>query len=135
MLWAFIFWSQTYLLEEYLSAILKVYLDNECKTLYMCNQSKLMLSIRDCCKLHSHPLLHFWCHYESNTSGMLLLVLHIPGGPQKHRNSQFFSRLCSDALINSYPFSPCWIGHLFLIIITVLTPRSSNLVENFLFYE
>ena len=28
-------------------------------------------------------------------------------------------------------FSPCWIGHLFLII----TPRSSNLVENFLFYE
>ena len=29
-------------------------------------------------------------------------------------------------------FSPCWIEHLFLIIIT---PRSSNLVENFLFYE
>ena len=36
------------------------------------------------------------------------------------------------ALINSYIFSPCWIEHLFLIIIT---PRSSNLVENFLFYE
>ena len=29
-------------------------------------------------------------------------------------------------------FSPCWIEHLFLII---MTPRSSNLVENFLFYE
>ena len=36
------------------------------------------------------------------------------------------------ALINSYLFSPCWIEHLFLIIIT---PRSSNLIENFLFYE
>ena len=34
------------------------------------------------------------------------------------------------ALINSYFFSPCWIEHLFLIIIT---PRSSNLVENFYF--
>ena len=36
------------------------------------------------------------------------------------------------ALINSYLFSPCWTEHLFVIIIT---PRSSNLVENFLFYE
>ena len=36
------------------------------------------------------------------------------------------------ALINSYLFSPCCIENLFLIIIT---PRSSNLVENFLFYE
>ena len=36
------------------------------------------------------------------------------------------------ALINSYLFSPCWIEHPFLII---RTPRSSNLVENFLFYE
>ena len=36
------------------------------------------------------------------------------------------------ALINSYLFSPCWIEHLFLIIIT---PRSSNSVENLLFYE
>ena len=36
------------------------------------------------------------------------------------------------ALINSYLCSPCWIEHLFLIKIT---PRSSNLVENFLFYE
>ena len=36
------------------------------------------------------------------------------------------------ALINSYLFSPCWIEHLFPIIIT---PRSSNLVENFSFHE
>ena len=36
------------------------------------------------------------------------------------------------ALINSYLFSPCWIEHLFLIIIT---PRSSNVVTNFSFYE
>ena len=36
------------------------------------------------------------------------------------------------ALINSYLFSPCWIEHLFLIIIT---PRSSNLVQKLLFYE
>ena len=40
-----------------------------------------------------------------------------------------FSGLCS----NQQSFSsPCWIEHLFPIIIT---PRSSNLVENFLFYE
>ena len=36
------------------------------------------------------------------------------------------------ALINSYIFSPCWIEHLFLFIIT---PRSFNLVKKFLFYE
>ena len=36
------------------------------------------------------------------------------------------------ALINSYLFSPCWIEHLFLLIIT---PRSLNLVKKFLFYE
>ena len=40
-----------------------------------------------------------------------------------------FSGLCSDQQLS---FSPCWIEHLFLLIIT---PRSSNLVENFLFYE
>ena len=51
----------------------------------------------------------------------------IPGGPEITEQSiqsifrtlQLFS-------------SPCWIEHLFPIIIT---PRSSNLVENFLFYE
>ena len=51
----------------------------------------------------------------------------IPGGPKKNGtvDTVHFS-----GLINS--FSPCWIEHLFLVIIT---PRSSNLVENFLFYE
>ena len=55
----------------------------------------------------------------------------IPGGKTKNGtvdtvNFQDF------ALINSYLFSPCWIEHLFFII---TTPRSSNLVENFLFYK
>ena len=55
----------------------------------------------------------------------------IPGGPIK--TEQSIQSIFQDfALINSYLFSPCWIEHLFLIIIT---PRSSNLVENFLFYE
>ena len=40
-----------------------------------------------------------------------------------------FSKLCSDQQLS---FSPCWIEHLFLILITL---RSSNVVENFLFYE
>ena len=40
-----------------------------------------------------------------------------------------FSGLCSNQQLFS---SLCWIEHLFPIIIT---PRSSNLVENFLFYE
>ena len=52
----------------------------------------------------------------------------IPGGPIKMEQSIFQNF----ALINIYLFTPCWIEHLFLIIIT---PRSSNLVENFLFYE
>ena len=38
-----------------------------------------------------------------------------------------FSGLCSNQQLLS---SPCWIEHLFPIIIT---PRSYNLVENFLF--
>ena len=55
----------------------------------------------------------------------------IPGGPQK--TEQSIQSIFQDfALINSYLFSPCWIEHVFLIIIT---PRSSNLVENFLVYE
>ena len=54
--------------------------------------------------------------------------LTIPGGPKITEQSIFQDF----ALINSYLFSPCWIEHLFLVIIT---PRSLNLVENFLFYE
>ena len=52
----------------------------------------------------------------------------IPGGPPKNGTVDFQDF----ALNNSYLFSPCWIEHLFLITIT---PRSSNLVENYLFYE
>ena len=51
----------------------------------------------------------------------------IPCGSKK-RNSRFLG-LYSDHI---YPFSPCRIDHLSLIIIT---PRSSHLVENLLFYE
>ena len=39
------------------------------------------------------------------------------GWPPKKQNSRFFRTI---ALINSYIFSPCWIEHLFLIIITPL---------------
>ena len=57
--------------------------------------------------------------------------LYIPDGPIK--TEQSIQSIFQDfALINSYLCSPCGIEHLFLIIIT---PRSSNLVENFLFYE
>ena len=55
----------------------------------------------------------------------------IPCGQKKHGtvdtvDFQDFAR------INIYLVSLCWIEPLFLIIIT---PRSSNLVENFLVYE
>ena len=50
------------------------------------------------------------------------------GWPRKKWNSRFFRTLLYSTVI----FSPCWIEHPFPIIIT---PRSSNLVENFLFYE
>ena len=50
---------------------------------------------------------------------------------QKERNSRYsrFSGLCSNQQLLSLL---CWIEHLFPIIIT---SRSSNLVENFLFYK
>ena len=53
------------------------------------------------------------------------------GWPKKNGTVETvdISGLCSDQQLS---FSPCWIEHLFFIIIT---PRSSNLVENFLFYE
>ena len=69
------------------------------------------------------------CHacvlgYRSSTNFMD----HVLGGPQK--TEQLIQSIFQDfALINRTFFSPCWIEHdLFLIIIT---PRSSNLVENF----
>ena len=55
----------------------------------------------------------------------------IPGGPKKPGTVDTVD-FQDFAIINSYLFSSCWIEHLFIIIIT---PRSSNLVENFLFYE
>ena len=55
------------------------------------------------------------------------MELHV----HKFHKIVLFMKIYQDfALINSYNFSPCWIEHLFLIIIT---PRSSNLVENCLF--
>ena len=50
------------------------------------------------------------------------------GGPPQNGTVNFFRTLLDEQLV----FSPCWIEHLFLII---MTPRSSNLVENFSFYE
>ena len=56
-----------------------------------------------------------------------------PPPPKKKKTEQSIQSLFQDfAVINIYLFSPCWIEHLFLIVIT---PRSLNLVENFLFYE
>ena len=53
-------------------------------------------------------------------------IIIIPGGPKKPEQSIF-----QDFVLNNdyLFFPPCWIEHLCLIIIT---PRSSNLVENFL---
>ena len=61
----------------------------------------------------------------------MLTCVDIPGGPEITEQSITvdFSGLCSNQQLFS---SLCWIEHLFPIIIT---PRSSNLVENFLFYE
>ena len=66
---------------------------------------------------------------ESNTTSFCSagcrVGKNIPGGPIK--TEQSIQSIFQDfALINSYLFSPCWIEHLSLIIIT---PRSSNLVE------
>ena len=64
---------------------------------------------------------------------LCFIILHPYNGcPPKKKRKTEQSIFQDFALINSYHFSPCWIEHLFLIIIT---PRSSNLVENFLFYE
>ena len=49
--------------------------------------------------------------------------------PPKNGTVDRFLGLCSDQQLS---FSPRWIEHHFLLIIT---PRSTNLVETFLFYE
>ena len=83
------------------------------------------------------PYLYAWsCKYNYRSCTPLIhSSTYTPGGPppQKKKTEQSIQSIFQDfALINSYLFSPCWIEHLFLIIIT---PRSSNLVENVLFYE
>ena len=65
-------------------------------------------------------------------SSLASVCQSIPGGPKKKPEQSIQSIFQDFALINSYLCSPCWIQHLYLIIIT---PRSSNLVENVLFYE
>ena len=59
-------------------------------------------------------------YFESST--VFCIIGTIPGGPKTEQ-----STFEDFALINSYPFSHCRIDRFFLIIIT---PRSSNLVEN-----
>ena len=63
------------------------------------------------------------CHFRD-----LPLIFHWWVAPQKNGTVNILG-LCSDEQLF---FSPCWIEHIFLII---MTPRSSNLVENLLFYE
>ena len=67
----------------------------------------------------------FLGHSMKLTTKSIALYTGWPKKPEQSISQDF-------ALINSYLFSPCWIEHLFLIIIK---PRSPNLVENFLFYE
>ena len=79
-----------------------------------------------------HIYIHVWhvvgyseCYIDLYTFNAVSLLYRVAQKPGTVDFQDF-------ALINSYLFSPCWIEHLFLIIIT---PWSSNLVENFLFYE
>ena len=73
-------------------------------------------------------LFIFWViSYGLSFSGFAI-NFSLVGGPPKTEQSIFLG-LCSDEQLF---FSPCWIEHLYLII---MTPRSSNLVKNLLFYE
>ena len=75
----------------------------------------------------------FWqwtCTYSGVIFTYVCYLCAIPGGPQK--TEQSIQSIFRTLLWSTVIFLPCWIEHLFLIIIT---PRSSNLVENFLFYE
>ena len=66
-------------------------------------------------------------NFFSGTLGIVYMYIYT--GCPKNNGTVNFQDF---ALINSYLFSPCWIEHLFLFIIT---PRSFNLVKKFLFYE
>ena len=70
-------------------------------------------------------------HYvlRAFTTCALRLRYAYTGWPRNNSRYSRFSGLCSNQQLFS---SPCWIEHLFPIIIT---PRSLNLVVNFLFYE
>ena len=73
-------------------------------------------------------LLILWViSYGLSFSGFAI-NLSLVGDPPKNGIVKFLG-FCSEQQLS---FLPSWIEHLFLIIIT---PRSSNLVENFLFYE
>ena len=66
--------------------------------------------------------------YGLSFSGFAINFSLVGAWPPKNGSVNFLG-LCSNEQLF---FSPCWIEHLFLII---MTPRLSNLVENFLFYE
>ena len=75
-------------------------------------------------------------YFLQNKRLVMMIYSGIPGAPPpppKKNTEQSIQSIFQDfALIKGYIFSPCWIEHLFLIVIT---PRSSYLVENFSFYE
>ena len=101
------------------------------------NHTLKRLSERDSSSCeHSHCLLlvleHSWLGELSIVLSMSIQMWVLYTGWPKKTEQSILSIFEDFALINSYLFSPCWIEHLFLIIIT---PRSSNLVDNFLFYE
>ena len=78
--------------------------------------------------------LHLYLSYagHQNTNGNICTVIETYAGWPTKTEQSMQSIFQDFALINSYLFSTCWIEHHFLII---LAPRSSNLVENSLFYE
>ena len=79
--------------------------------------------------LSNDTFLHVCSHWLF-TPGLLCWAIYT-GWPRNNGtvDTVDFSGLCSNQQLFS---SPCWIEHLFPIIIT---PRPSNLVENLLFYE
>ena len=95
--------------------------------LVACQSTRPMMSL----------LLHILAKLLSSAQWVLLQLLQVrlicnyTGWPRNNGtvDTVDFSGLCSNQQLFSSLF---WIEHLFPIIIT---PRSSNLVENFLFYE
>ena len=126
--------------------------------LFLCNvyfTSKAAMASNNCsshlqtCCIAQFIAKKLWQNFHNDGVGILSSSTHMTdlwdpclylktlnisytGWPKKNGTVDTVDFFQDFALINSYLFSPCWIEHLFLIIIT---PRSSNLVENFLFYE